>query len=394
MPERSLPISSTTLSMRLDAVIDGAIAAERIVGAVVLVRQDGQPIYTRAAGLADRESRAPMREEALFRLASVSKLFVATAAMVLVGQGKLDLDRPITQWLPSFEPRFEGKPAALSLRHLLTHTSGLGYGFLEPEDGPLHRAGISDGMDRTGITLAENLSRLAGVPLLFQPGTRFCYSLALDVVGALIEAAMGVALPQAVRMLVTDPLGLNDTGFSVADPSRLAAAYADDTPSPRRMGEPDLVPFLPGLPGLRMDPSRAFDGQAFPSGGAGMIGSAGDTMALLETLRSGGGPLISAECATEMARDQIGGLDIEGSPGWGHGLGFSILRDAKAAGVAESPGSWRWGGAYGHSWFVDPGRGLTMVAFTNTALEGMSNGGRFSADLSRALCFFRQQPSL
>ncbi|MBB4199829.1 serine hydrolase [Rhodoblastus sphagnicola] len=385
MLERPLQTSSTTLSTRLDAVIDGAIAAERIVGAVVLVRRNGQPIYTRAAGLADRETGSPMREDAQFRLASVSKLFVAAAAMALVEQGKLDLDRPIAEWLPHFEPRFGGEPAAISLRHLLTHTSGLGYGFLEPDDGPLHRAGVSDGMDRTGITLAENLSRLAGAPLLFRPGTRFCYSLALDVAGALIEAATGLALPQAVQMLVTEPLGLNDTGFSVADPTRLAAAYADDTPRPRRMREPDLVPFLPDLPGLRMDPSRAFDEQAFPSGGAGMTGSASDTMELLEALRSGGGPLMPPEHAAEMARDQIAGLDIEGSPGWGYGLGFSILRDATAAGVTESPGAWRWGGAYGHSWFVDPIRGLTLVAFTNTALEGMSNGGRFSADLSRAL---------
>lgn len=385
MLERPLRTSSTTLSRRLDAAIDGAIAAERIVGTVVLVRRNGQPIYSRAAGMADREAGSPMRDDALFRLASVSKLFVAAAAMALVGQGKLDLDLPITEWLPHFEPRFEGEPVAISLRHLLTHTSGLGYGFLEPEDGPLHRAGVSDGMDRTVLTLAENLRRLAGVPLLFRPGTRFCYSLALDVAGALIEAATGLALPQAVRRLVTDPLGLDDTGFSVADPTRLAAAYADDTPYPRRMREPDLVPFLPGLPGILMDPSRAFDPKAFPSGGAGMTGSASDTMELLEALRSGSGPLMSPEHAAEMARDQIAGLDIEGSPGWGYGLGFSILRNAEAAGVTESPGTWRWGGAYGHSWFADPIRGLTLVAFTNTALEGMSNGGRFSADLSRAL---------
>lgn len=385
MLERPLQTSSTTLSTRLDAVIDGAIAAERIVGAVVLVRRNGQPIYTRAAGLADRETGSPMRDDALFRLASVSKLFVAAAAMALVEQGRLDLDRPITEWLPDFAPRLNGEPVAISLRHLLTHTSGLGYGFLEPEDGPLHRARVSDGMDRTGITLAENLRRLAGVPLLFRPGTQFCYSLALDVVGALIEAAAGLALPQAVQMLVTEPLRLNDTGFSVADPTRLAAAYADDTPHPRRMREPDLVPFLPGFPGILMDPSRAFDQKAFPSGGAGMIGSALDTMELLEVLRSGGGPLMPPEHAAEMARDQIAGLDIEGSPGWGYGLGFSILRDATAAGVTESPGAWRWGGAYGHSWFVDPSKDLTLVAFTNTALEGMSNGGRFSADLSRAL---------
>lgn len=385
MLERPLQTSSTTLSKRLDAVIDGAIAAERIVGTVVLARQNGEPIYTRAAGLADREAGSPMHDEALFRLASVSKLFVAAAAMALVGQSKLDLDRPITEWLPQFEPRFEGEAVVISLRHLLTHTSGLSYGFLEPEDGPLHRAGVSDGMDRTGITLTENLSRLTGVPLLFRPGTRFCYSLALDVVGALIAAATGLVLPQAVRVLVTEPLGLNDTGFSIADPARLTAAYADDTPHPRRMREPDLVPFLPGLPGLSMDPSRAFDAQAFPSGGAGMIGSALDTMKLLEALRSGGAPMMSPAQAADMARDQIAGLDIEGSPGWGYGLGFSVLRDATAAGVTESPGAWRWGGAYGHSWFVDPGKNLTLVAFTNTALEGMSSGGRFSADLSRAL---------
>lgn len=244
MLERPLQTSSTTLSTRLDAVIDGAIAAERIVGAVVLVRQNGQPIYSRAAGLADREAGSPMRDDALFRLASVSKLFVAAAAMALVEQGRLDLDRPITEWLPDFAPRLNGEPVAISLRHLITHTSGLGYGFLEPEDGPLHRARVSDGMDRTGITLAENLRRLAQVPLLFRPGTRFCYSLALDVAGALIEAATGLTLPQAVQMLVTEPLGLNDTGFSVADPTRLAAAYADDTPHPRRMRKP----FHPAAP--------------------------------------------------------------------------------------------------------------------------------------------------
>lgn len=385
MFERTVQTSPATLAARVDAVIDDALAAERIVGTVVLVRKDGETIYTRAAGLADREAGAPMREEALFRLASVSKLFVAAAAMALVGQGKLDLDRPITAWLPDFTPRFDGEPVAISLRHLLTHTAGLSYGLLEPEDGPLHLAGVSDGMDRTGITLVENLRRLAGVPLLFRPGTRFSYSLGLDVAGALIEAATGLVLPQAVSRLVTEPLGLAATGFSTADPARLTAAYADDCPRPRRMREPDLVPFLPGLRGILMDPSRAFDAAAFPSGGAGMIGSARDTMNLLETLRQGGGALMPAERVTEMACDQIAGLDIEGSPGWGYGLGFSVLRDARAAGVTETPGTWRWGGAYGHSWFVDPEKRLTLVAFTNTALEGMSSGGRFSADLSRAI---------
>lgn len=373
------------LAERLDAVITGALAAERIVGAVVTVLRDGETLYSRAAGFADREAGLPMQADALFRLASVSKLFVSAAALVLVGRGRLALDAPVTDWLPQFRPRFEGKAPTITLRHLLTHTAGLGYGFFEPRDGPLHRAQVSDGMDRCDITLAENLRRLAEVPLLFAPGTRFSYSLATDVIGAVIEAAAGLPLPEAVRELVTKPLDLVDTGFDVPDAGRLAVAYTDDTPRPRRMREPDLVPFLPGAAGLAMEPARAFDPAAFPSGGAGMIGTVADTLALLEALRRGGQGVIEPEFVAEMGRDQIPGLATDGAPGLGFGLGFSVLRNPEAAGVPETGGTWRWGGAYGHSWWVDPTERLTVVAFTNTALEGMSAGGRFPADLSRAV---------
>lgn len=376
---------TATLTSRIDAVIDGAIAAERIVGAVVLVAQHGQTVYSRAAGLADREAGISMREDAVFRLASVSKLFTASAAIALVAEGRFDLDRPMVDWLPDFAPRFEGRHVPITLRQLLSHSAGLSYGFFEPTDGPLHQAGVSDGMDNSTLTLSENILRLAEVPLAFMPGSAFRYSLGIDVAGAAIEAAMGRPLPEAVRDLVTDPLGLSDTGFMLADSSLLAAAYADDTPSPRRMREPDCLPFLPKMAGVVMDPTRIFQPNAFPSGGAGMVGTAADVLALLETLRRGGGPLMPPELVDEMTRDQIEGLTIEGSPGWGYGLGFSVLRDPQAAGVAESSGTWRWGGAYGHSWFVDPHRGLCVVALTNTAFEGMSNAGRFPADLSRAI---------
>lgn len=134
-----------------------------------------------------------------------------------------------------------------------------------------------------------------------------------------------------------------------------------------------------------MDPARAFDRQAFPSGGTGMIGTVAETLALLEALRRGGEGVLAPELVAEMGRDQIPGLAIDGAPGLGFGLGFSVLRDPVAAGVPETGGTWRWGGAYGHSWFVDPTERLTVVAFTNTALEGMSAGGRFPADLSRAV---------
>lgn len=374
-----------SIARRLDAVIDGAIAAERVVGTVVLLSREGERVYARASGFADREAGTEMREDTIFRLASVSKLFTATAALALVGRGTLDLDRPVTDWLPDFAPRFESRPAAITLRQLLSHSAGLGYGFLEPEDGPLHRAGVSDGMDRSALTLAENVRRIAAAPLLFAPGTGFCYSLGLDVAGAVIEAATGRTLPDIVRELVTEPLGLSDAGFTLTGPERLAAAYADDFPAPRRMREPDTLPFVPGMTGVAMDPSRAFQTDAFPSGGAGMVGTADDVLTLLDALAGGGAPLLSPDLVAEMGRDQIEGITIEGSPGWGYGLGFSTLRDAQAAGVTDAPGSWRWGGAYGHSWLVDRDRGVTLVALTNTAFEGMWNGGRFPADLGRAL---------
>lgn len=376
----------------IDAAIDGAIAEQRLVGAVVLVSHGGRLVHRRAAGLADREAGRPMHEDALFRLASVSKPIVSTAAMVLVNQGRISLDDPVTRWLPSFRPRLPedagGGEAVITLRQLLTHTAGLGYRFFESsDDGPYARAGVSDGMDRDdGLTLAGNLQRLAGVPLLYPPGTGWLYSLAIDVIGAVVEAASGLPLPEAVRTLVTAPLQMHDTGF-VAAPGdlRLATPYVNSpgaTP-PQRMDGPVVATPFEGAVGIRFDPARAFDASAWPSGGAGMVGSAGDFLRLLETLRTGGAPLLNAATVDAMGRNHTGDRGPAEAPGWGFGLGFSVLHDPQPTQTPESPGTWRWGGAYGHAWFVDRARGLSVVAFTNTLYEGMS--GRFVTDLRDAV---------
>lgn len=372
-------------SARVDAVIDQALADQRLVGAVVLVAQEGELIHRRAAGSADRESARTMTEDALFRLASVSKPIVSTAAMVLVAQERLDLDQSIERWLPDFQPSLPGGAAAhITLRQLLSHTAGLGYRFFEADDnGPYALAEVSDGMDQTGITLVENLRRLASVPLLYTPGTSWAYSLATDVLGAVIERVCDQSLDQAVQALVTGPLGMNDTAFAARDADRLATAYVNDAPAPRRMRELEVVSAFDGAVGIRYAPARAFDVDAFPSGGAGMVGSAGDFLRLLEMLRKGGSPLLPPAWVEEMSRDQTDGFTLPNAPGFGFGLGFSVLRDPVAAASPESPGTWRWGGAYGHSWFVDPARGLSVVAFTNTLYEGMS--GRFVAELRDAV---------
>ncbi len=373
-----------SLPQRLDPVIDQALTERRLVGAVVQIAQDGQLVYRRAAGLADREAGRPMREDALFRLASVSKPIVSTAALVLIAQGRLRLDDRVDRWLPTFRPRLpNGTAPALTIHHLMTHTAGLSYRFFQPEGGFYARADVSDGMDRVAFGLEENLRRIAETPLLYAPGTAWAYSIATDVLGAVIEQATDTRLDQAVRHLVTAPLGMDDTAFVAVDPERLAAAYANAEPKPRRLADADHVPFIEGTAGFRLDPRRALDAAAFPSGGAGMVGSAGDLLRLLETLRMGGAPLLPASLVDEMARNQIGDHAMPYWPGCGFGLGFTVLKDPVAAESPESVGTWRMGGTYGHAWFVDRARKLSVVAFTNTALEGMS--GAFVTQLRDAV---------
>lgn len=372
-------------SSRIQDVVDQALEERRLVGAVVLVARDGEPVYQQAAGLADREQNRAMSLDALFRLASVSKPIVASAAMRLVVQGRLALDGAIDDWLPEFRPLLaNGQPARITPRHLLSHTAGLGYRFLEADaTGAYARAGISDGMDGASIDLQENLRRIASVPLLYPPGTAWGYSLASDVLGALIEQVQGCSLAQAVRQLVTEPLGMPDTSFVATDAARMATAYVSGDPQPHRLREGEIVSPFDGAVGIPYSPGRIFDASAFPSGGAGMAGTAPDFLRLLEALRTNDERLLTAEWVAEMGRDQLGGLELPNAPGFGFGLGFSVLRDRHSAASPESNGTWRWGGAYGHSWFVDRARGLSVVAFTNTLYEGMS--GRFVNDLRDAV---------
>ncbi|MBB5941017.1 CubicO group peptidase (beta-lactamase class C family) [Xanthomonas arboricola] len=384
----SIPDPAPMLSPRqaapLDAAIDRALHERRLVGAVVLVAHRGACIYRRAAGWADREAQRPMRQETTFRLASVSKPIVATAAIALVAQGRLALDAPIAGWLPWFRPALpDGRVPDISLRQLLSHSAGLGYRFLEPEDGAHARAGVSDGMDRSGLSLEENLRRLAQVPLQYPPGTGWGYSLAIDVAGAVLEAASGQPLPQLVHDLVTAPLGMQATAFHAEDAANLAVPYVGDVPMPHRLGEGEVVaPFADGA-GIVFHPSRALDRTAFPSAGAGMVGSAGDVLRLLETLRGGGAPILPADLVAEMGRAQTGDFGPPDGPGWSYGLGFAVLRDPAPTATLEAPGTWRWGGAYGHSWFVDPAHQLSVVALTNTLYEGMS--GAFVVELRDAV---------
>ena len=370
------------LAARLDAVIDRAVAEKRLVGAVVLVAEDGRVVYHRAAGLADREANKPMREDAIFRLSSLSKPLVSALVMRLVQDSRLRLTDPVTRWLPGFRPLLpDGSRPVIRLSQLLNHTSGLSYRFNAPKGYAYDRLNVSDGLDQPGLSLVENLGRLGQTTLLFPPGASWHYSLGLDVLGAVAATAVAESLPQAMRAMITEPLNLADTGFTVTDPARLAAPYADGKPAPTRMTENMALPLLGGA--VIFSPGRVLNPASYPSGGAGMVGTAGDYLKFLETIRTGGGPILRPETVALMMTDQVGFQAQSQGPGWGFGYGWAVLDDPSAANTPQAKGTIAWGGVYGHSWFVDPVRKITVVALTNTAFEGMN--GRFPTEVRDAV---------
>ncbi|MCQ9616489.1 beta-lactamase family protein [Paenalcaligenes niemegkensis] len=377
----SLHAEPSPVEQAVDAVIDKAIADQRIVGTVVLVADKGQIVYRRAAGYADREKGLPMQEDSVFRLASMTKPLVSAAALRLVEQGVLDLQVPVTRWLPDFSPRLpDGRAPVITIHQLLTHTSGLSYGFLETEDGPYHQAGVSDGMD-LGPDLEENLQRIASVPLIFSPGTDWRYSVSLDVLGGVLSAAAGQSLPDVLRQQVTGPLKMDDTHFVAPEPERLVTQYQDGRPQPVKMAQEAIIPF--GFSAIRMAPARALDKTAFPSGGAGMVGTAHDFMRFLLSLRENSHSILKSQTKGMMMKDQTGPQVQRQNPGWGFGYGWAVLDEPGQAYTPQGQGTIQWGGVYGHSWFFDPANDLAVVALTNTAFEGMS--GAFPGDLRDAL---------
>lgn len=244
----------------LDSSIDRAIEERRIVGAVVLVAHKREIVFHRAAGYADREQGRPMHEDDIFRLSSVTKPMVSAAALRLVERGLLDLRAPVAQWLPQFQPHLpDGSTTPITIHQLLTHTAGLSYGFMEPADGPYHRAGVSDGLDAS-VTLAENLHRIASVPLAYAPGTGWRYSVALDVLGAAMSASTGSSLPDLIQREITCPLGMRDTGFCVVDEARLVTPYQDGKPAPARMPAIAEVSFAAASIRFRPDSLGSTDG--------------------------------------------------------------------------------------------------------------------------------------
>lgn len=372
----------TGFERRLDTTIDTAVAAQRIVGATVAVAHQGEPVYLRAAGFADREAGHRATPDTIYRLASLTKAIVSVTALMMTEREILSIDGAVTDWLPEFTPRLpNGRVPVISLRHLLSHTAGLSYGFNEPRGGPYERAGVSNGIGEPDLRLEDNLRRIASVPLSYPPGEGWAYSVATDVLGAVLEKAGGGSIEDVVHHYVTGPLGMNETSFVSPSRDRLTAPYADGIPAPVRMGETHTIVTGPET-GITFMPDRSFHPGVWYSAGSGLFGTASDYLKFLIAL--GEGRLLTAATLADATANHSGNVEM---PSWnlgkGHGAFSGLLVDPAVANSRLPSGTWEWSGLYGTSWFFDPASRTAVVALTNTALEGCI--GRFPSEIAAAI---------
>ena len=360
---------------RLRAQLDATVREERAAGIVALVLRDGEPGFEHATGMAAREAGRPMAMSTLFRIASQSKAITTVAALILVERGTVGLHDPISRWLPGFASatvseavdsagvavrRLVPVRRAITVRDLMTHTAGMSYGgeswlaaaYQARGLGPA--AGYGWYFADKPVGICEAVEPLAELPLAAQPGERFVYGYATDVLGCLVERASGMALDTFVRTHMTEPLGMHDTGFCVPESvaGRLATVYALGADGLRRAPDGPL-----GQGHYVAGPCRAF------SGGAGLISTARDYARFLEMLRRGGtlddARILSPATVSLLTRDHVDALYR--GPEFGFSLGFEVLLDPGKAGRHGAVGAYGWGGAYHTSYWVDPEHDLVAV---------------------------------
>jgi len=342
-------------------------------GSVVLVSRKGKVAYYKAFGYRDVEDKSAMTKDVIFRIASQTKAIVSTGIMILQEEGKLTIQDPLDKYLPEFkktsvaQPRADGGydvvPAtrAITLRDLLTHTAGIGYG-----SGPAADQWKAAGMQGWYFAdrdepIAESIKRMAALPMDAQPGSKWVYGYATDILGVVIERASGQPLDAFLKDRIFTPLGMNDTYFFLPKEkaTRLAKVY-----SPKE-GQPLAAAPVAGT----MDSQGAYiEGprKSF-SGGAGLLSTAKDYYLFLQMMANGGElngkRLLSRHTVDLMTSNHLSD-EVLATHNECFGLGFSVLRDVGLRGTPGSVGEFGWGGAYGSTYWVDPAEELVVVYFT------------------------------
>ncbi len=360
----SVGLSSERLE-RIGTAVQHSIDEKRIAGAVTLVSRRGRVVWLKAQGMIDREAGKPMPPDAIFRICSMTKPITSLAVMMLYEEGKFLLEDPISKYLPEFKnPKVLVKPSSgesytipatreITIRDLLRHTSGLTYHW-NPELGPMYlKANVAHGVLPYDGTIEDNVKRLAGLPLLFNPGDRWEYSLGVDVLGRLVEVVSGKSLDEFFHARIFEPLGMKDTYFYPPENklNRLAVAYTYYVD--KGLNRFPDVPITEGSTVYSADypyhsPKKLF------AGGAGLVSTARDYLRfcqmMLDEGRVGNTRLLSRKSVELMTHDQLGKI----GPDQGFGLGFGIEGVKSPLSELGSPGEYQWGGFFYTAFSIDP----------------------------------------
>jgi CubicO group peptidase (beta-lactamase class C family) len=378
---------------RIQALLDDAVGRKQVAGGLALVARRGRAVYLARAGMQDAEAGRPIDESTIFRIASMTKPITSVAVLMLQDEGKLRVTDPLAKYVPEFAgvkvlvprkseasdgPAYTTDPARreVTIHDLLTHTAGLTYrSFDRPILGRLYaEAGVSDGLVETPGTIGDNARRLAGLPLLNQPGAAWEYSLSSDVLGRVVEVASGRTLDEFSCGRIFKPLGMADTYFNLpADKRpRLSALYAPgDDQTIRRVGE---GPVHAG-PLTYSATYPLHDDNAYFSGGAGLVSTIGDYARFLQMLLNRGEldgvRILKPETVALMTRNQVGEFTVP-FPGHGDGFGYGVgvLSERGRADDVSGVGSYSWGGIFYTYFWVDPKAELIGILMTQVYPSG------------------------
>jgi CubicO group peptidase (beta-lactamase class C family) len=365
---------------RIDAFLNNEIANSNIPGAIMLVQRKGKLAYFDAFGVRDPATNAPMTANTIFRIYSMSKPITSVAAMMLVEEGKLSLEEPLSKYIPSFanvkvgvEKKGEdGRPMLdlvaphrpVFIQDLMRHTSGITYGFIG--EGMVKAIYADAQLFSIDLDNAEFAERIAKLPLADQPGTTWDYGHSTDILGRVVEIVSGKSLYQFEKERIFDPLGMKDTGFYVTDKSK-QALVAEPFPNDRKIAN-----------GFEMNDPRV--PRKREAGGSGMVSTIADYARFTQMLLNGGSldgkRYLSPKTVAFMGADQIGpAADIAPGPyylpgpGYGFGLGFAVRTEVGVSPDEGSVGEMSWSGAGGTTFWIDPEEDMFVVFMAQTVAQ-------------------------
>jgi len=373
---------------KIDAMFEESIEKGEIPGAVALIARKGKIVYHKAFGMVDNEANRKAKKDDIFRIASQSKAITSTAVMMLWEEGKFRLDDPISKYIPEFknptvlksyrysDNSYTTEPAKseITIRHLLTHTSGLGYGVIDGDERfkmIYKEAGITDLYTTEKITIAESVKKLAKLPLHHHPGEAYVYSEGLDVLGYFIEIISGMSFSEFLETRLFKPLEMNDTYFYLPQnkASRLVAVQKKEGDSWVR------------FPVTFYDPDYPIKGaKTFYSGGAGLSSTAKDYATFLQMYLNGGElngvRILSRTTVQSMMGNQVD--DLFGNNGSYYGLAFGVVDEkGEAKGGNGSVGTFSWGGYFNTQYFADPEEEIIGVLMKQTQQGGDNTSWKF-----------------